>query len=251
MRNIRIALAQIFCLDGDRCGNFVRIENAIREAKNGAAEIICLPETVILGWVNPDAHERAYPIPGKDSGQLCELAKKYEIYLCAGLAEKDGTELYDSAVLIDEKGHILLKHRKINILTELMGPPYRQGTDVSTVETKFGKIGLLICADTHKDKILKRMAELKPDLLLVPYGYAELEEKWPEHGKELEKVVNKAALKTGAAVVGTNLVGEITKGAWKGRIFGGHSVAADKNGKTITIAADRDRDIKIVSIRTG
>lgn len=251
MRNIRIALAQIFCLDGDRCGNFVRIENAIREAKNGAAEIICLPETVILGWVNPDAHERAYPIPGKDSGQLCELAKKYEICLCAGLAEKDGTELYDSAVLIDEKGHILLKHRKINILTELMRPPYRQGTEVSTVETKFGKIGLLICADTHKDKILKRMAELKPDLLLVPYGYAELEEKWPEHGKELEKVVNKAARQIGAPVIGTNLVGEITKGAWKGRIFGGHSVAADKNGKTITIAADRDRDIKIVSIRTG
>ena len=251
MRNIRIALAQIFCLDGDRCGNFVRIENAIREAKNGAAEIICLPETVILGWVNPDAHERAYPIPGKDSGQLCELAKKYEICLCAGLAEKDGTELYDSAVLIDEKGHILLKHRKINILTELMRPPYRQGTEVSTVETKFGKIGLLICADTHKDKILERMAELKPDLLLVPYGYAELEEKWPEHGKELEKVVNKAARQIGAPVIGTNLVGEITKGAWKGRIFGGHSVAADKNGKTITIAADRDRDIKIVSIRTG
>ena len=81
MRNIRIALAQIFCLDEDRCGNFVRIENAIREAKDSAAEIICLPETVILGWVNSDAHERAYPIPGKDSGRLCGLAKKYEIYL--------------------------------------------------------------------------------------------------------------------------------------------------------------------------
>jgi len=247
----KIAMAQIFSLDGDRSGNFVRVENAIREAKNGAAEIVCFPEMVILGWVNSDAHERACPIPGEDSGRLCELAKKYGICLCAGLAEKDGKKLYDSAVLIDAKGRILLKHRKINILTELMEPPYRPGEEVNAVETKFGKTGLLICADTHKDKILKRMAALKPDLLLVPYGYAERENNWPEHGKQLEKVVNNAARKIGAPVIGTNLVGEITKGAWKGRIFGGHSVAADKNGKTLAIATDRDRDIKIVSIRTG
>jgi len=251
MRMSKIAMAQIFSLDGDRSGNFVRVENAIREAKNGAAEIVCFPEMVILGWVNSDAHERACPIPGEDSGRLCELAKKYGICLCAGLAEKDGKKLYDSAVLIDAKGRILLKHRKINILTELMEPPYRPGEEVNAVETKFGKTGLLICADTHKDKILKRMAALKPDLLLVPYGYAERENNWPEHGKQLEKVVNNAARKIGAPVIGTNLVGEITKGAWKGRIFGGHSVAADKNGKTLAIATDRDRDIKIVSIRTG
>jgi predicted amidohydrolase len=244
-------MAQIFCLDGDRSGNFVRIENTIREAKAGEADIICFPETVILGWVNCDAHERACPIPGEDSERLCELAKKYEIFLCVGLAEKDGPNLYDSVVLIDVKGQILLKHRKINILTELMNPPYTPGKGVNAVETEFGRVGLLICADTHKDEILERMAELKPDLLLVPYGYAEQEKNWPEHGKELERVVNNAGCKAGAAVIGTNLVGEITKGPWKGRIFGGNSVAADKNGKTLTIGADRDRDIKVFSFNTG
>ena len=249
MVNIKIALAQIFCLDGDRSGNFVRIENAIREAKAGDADIICFPETVILGWVDSDAHERACPIPGQDSESLCKLAKNYEILLCAGLAEKDGTKLYDSAVLIDKRGRILLKHRKINILTELMEPPYTPGKEVNAVDTEFGKIGLLICADTHKDEILERMADLRPDLLLVPYGYAEQEENWPKHGKELERVVNNAGRKTGAVVVGTNLIGEITKGPWKGRIFGGHSVTADKNGKILTIGADRDRDIGIISIR--
>jgi len=249
MKTIRIAMCQIFALDGDRSGNFVRIENAIREAKDADAEIICFPETVILGWVNPDAHKRAHPIPGKDSKRLCELAKKYETYLCAGLAEKNGTNLYDSVILIDNKGRILLKHRKINILTELMTPPYTPGKDVNTVETEFGKIGLLICADTFEDEILKRMAALKPDLLLVPYGWAAQETKWPEHGKKLENVVTETARKTGAPVVGADLVGQITRGPWKDRVFGGQSVAADKNGKTLAIARDRDRDIKIVAIR--
>jgi predicted amidohydrolase len=251
MKTIKTAICQIFSLDGDRNGNFVRIENAVAQAKDAGAEIICFPETVILGWVNSDAHKRAYSIPGKDSSRLRKLAEDYQAYLCVGLAEKEASRLYDSVLLIDDKGKILLKHRKINLLTELMNPPYTAGKNVDVVETKFGKIGLLICADTHKDEILNRMAALKPDLLLIPYGYAAEENQWPAHGKELEKVVKKTAKKTGAPVVGTNLVGEITKGPWKGRIYGGQSIAVDKTATTISIAKDRDRDINIFQIKIG
>lgn len=251
MRTVRIAMCQIFSLDGDRAGNFVRIENALGEAKAAGAEIACFPETALLGWVNPDAHKRALPIPGADSNHLCKLAKAHDIYLCAGLEEKEGAELYDSVVLIDNRGQILLKHRKIILLAELMTPPYARGESVDAVETQFGKIGLLICADTHENTILKRMAALKPDLLIVPYGYAAEEGEWPRHGKQLEKVVKNAAKKTGAFVVGTNLVGEITNGPWRGRVYGGQSVAADKGGRTISIAKDRDRDINIFSINVG
>ncbi|MCP4261889.1 MAG: carbon-nitrogen hydrolase family protein [Planctomycetes bacterium] len=251
MKTIKVAMCQIFSLDGDRDGNFVRIENAVLQAKDAGAEIICFPETIILGWINSDAHKRAYPIPGKDSGRLCKLAIDYKSYLCVGLAEKDGSDLYDSVILIDDNGQILLEHRKINLLSELMSPPYTAGKNVDVVETRYGRIGLLICADTHKDEILNCMATLKPDLLLIPFGYAAEEDQWPGHGKELEKVVRKAAKKTGAPVVGTNLVGEITKGPWKGRIYGGQSIAVDKTGKSISIAKDRDRDINIFQINTS
>jgi predicted amidohydrolase len=246
MKTAKVAMCQILSLDGDRRGNFVRIENAIGEAKDAGADIACLPEAVLLGWVNPDAHEKACSIPGRDSDRLCKLAKDYDIGLCVGLAEKQGKNLYDSAVLIDNNGQILLKHRKINLLAELMSPPYTPGDTVNAVETGFGKVGLLICADTHEPEILERMAALKPDLLLVPYGYAATEDAWPGHGKELERAIRKTAQKTGASVVGTNLVGEITKGPWRGRTYGGHSVAIDRTGRTISIAKDRDRDINIV-----
>ena len=246
MKTVRIAMCQIFSLDGDRQGNLVRIENAIREARDGSSDIACLPETALLGWVNPDAHERACPIPGPDSDHLCELAKNYDIHICVGLAERQGRHLYDSALLIDNAGRILLKHRKINLLAELMSPPYTAGTDVDVVETTFGNTGLLICADTHEAEILKRMADLKPDLLLVPYGYAATEDAWPAHGKVLEKVIKNAARKTRSFVVGTNLVGGITHGPWKGRLFGGHSATADTAGRTVAVAKDRERDVKIV-----
>jgi len=245
-RLIRVAICQIFCLDGDRSGNFARIENALLEAKKAEADIACFPETALLGWVNPEAHQRAHPIPDEDSDRLCRLAEKYEIHLCIGLAEKEEDRLYDSVILVDDRGKILLKHRKINILTTLMTPPYSPGKDVGATWTKFGKIGLLICADTFQTDILERMAGLKPDLVLVPYGWAADEEKWPQHGKELQKTVSRAARTIGSPVVGVDLVGEITHGPWTGMTYGGQSVAADSRGEIIAIAKDRDREVMIV-----
>ncbi|MGD0573271.1 MAG: carbon-nitrogen hydrolase family protein [Sedimentisphaerales bacterium] len=245
-----IAMCQIFILDGDRSGNFVRIENAIAEAKSKGAELLCFPEATMLGWLNSDAHSRACTIPGPDSEQLCELAKKYGVYLCIGVEEFEMGRLFNSALLIDDRGQILHKHRQVNIPQKLMSPPYSAGNEsnIATVNTKFGKIALLICADTHREDLLDRVAALKPNLLLAPYGYAEEELKWPAHGNEFHNVVINAAKRTGAAVLGTNPVGRISRGPWSGRIYGGQSIAVDKTGNIIDTAKDRDRDVKIVPI---
>jgi hypothetical protein len=61
-------------------------------------------------------------------------------------------------------------------------------------------------------------------------------------------VVINTAKKTGAFVVGTNLVGAITHGPWKGRIYGGNSVVAGRTGRTVAAAKDRDRDIMLVRL---
>jgi predicted amidohydrolase len=102
----------------------------------------------------------------------------------------------------------------------------------------------------HREDILDRRAALKPNLLLVPYGYAEDEKNWPAHAEEFHKVVINAAKRTSAAVIGTNLIGRISRGPWSGRVYGGHSIAVDKLGNILDTAKDRDRDIKIVPLTT-
>ena len=246
---VRIAMAQIFCLDGDRPGNLARIERAIAEAKSQGAEIVTFPESSIFGWENPVAHGKASPIPGRDSDALRALARKYSVYLCVGLDEKDGDNLFDSCVLIDDAGNLLLKHRKVNVLPELMTPPYSEGDGAPmVVDTKFGRIGLLICADSFRAGLLEGMANAEPDLMLIPYGWAAQVDEWPGHGDSLTEVVQKVAKTVGCPVIGTDLVGAITNGPWAGRTYGGQSVAADRDGNVIAKGKDRDRDVVMVTV---
>jgi N-carbamoylputrescine amidase len=250
---VRAAVCQILAIDGDREGNFRRIEYALEAAHAERAEIATFPESVVLGWENPAAHRLAEPIPGADSDRICALARKYGLTISIGLDEKDGARLYDSAILVDGGGRILWKHRKLNVLPELMDPPYTEGTPegIDVVETEYGRIGMLICADTFIDAYAETIARLKPDLMLIPYGWAAEVDKWPEHAGELARLVTGRATMWGCPVIGTDLVGVMTHGPWKGQTFGGASVVADGYGQLVATLRDRDMETRMVELQLG
>ncbi|MGA8729015.1 MAG: carbon-nitrogen hydrolase family protein, partial [Terracidiphilus sp.] len=211
------------------------------------------PESSILGWENPEAHHLAQPIPGADSDRIGALARKHNIMIAIGLDERDGDHLYDSAILVDKTGKLLWKHRKINVLPELMTPPYAQGRpeDIGVVETEFGRIAVLICADTFTDAYLDRLKALKPDLMLVPYGWAAPREEWPQHSKLLEDLVMKRAAQARCPMAGVDLVGEMTHGPWQGQTYGGSSFVADASGKILLTLRDRDTDLRVIALAIG
>ena len=247
---VRVAVCQILVIDGDREGNFRRIEYALQTAQSEHADIATFPESSILGWENPDAHHLAAPIPGADSNRIAALARKYGVMIAIGLDEKDGERLYDSAIVVDKTGRILWKHRKLNVLPELMDPPYSTGSleGIGVVDTEFGRIGVMICADTFVEANAQRVANLKPDVMLVPYGWAATVEQWPEHEKDLERLVVSRAKLWRCPVVGTDLVGEMTHGPWSGRTYGGGSVVADGSGAVLAVLRDRDTDVRVVEL---
>jgi predicted amidohydrolase len=247
---VRVALCQILVIDGDREGNFRRIEYALETAKAGRADIAAFPESAILGWENPDAHQLAAPIPGADAERIAALARKYGVMIAIGLDEKDGERLYGSAILVDKSGKLLWKHRKINVLAELMTPPYSEGKPegIGVVDTEYGRIGVLICADTFTDAHLERLERLKPELLLVPYGWAAEIDKWPGHSKELEKLISRRAQLLSCPMVGVDLVGVMSQGPWKGRTYGGASIVADGSGNILHILRDRDVEVRVVEV---
>ena len=248
---IRVAICQTLCIDDDREGNLRRIAYAVEEAAAQGAQLACFPETAVLGWVNPAAHELADPVPGPTSDRLAALAREHRILLVVGLAEKDGDRLYDSALLIGADGAILAKHRKVNVLEELMDPPYTCGAAgaATVADTPLGRIGLLICADVFQEELPAALAAAAPDLVVVPFGWAADRGAWPGHADSLHAWISRTARVTGAPVIGPNLVGAISNGPWTGMTYGGRSAAADAAGTILGELRDRDAEVRVFSIK--
>jgi len=119
--------------------NLRRAEEVVKKSSQEGCQAIILPECLDTGWTDPSARELARPIPGETSDRLLQMAKDNEVMVVAGLTELDGSRIYNSVILIDETGKILLKHRKINVLT-IAQDLYSIGNMLSVTETRFGLV---------------------------------------------------------------------------------------------------------------
>lgn len=249
-RTVRVALCQID-VDGDLAAAYARIDAACAQAAEAGAQVACFPETCLLGWVNPLAHAEAHPIPGATTDALGAIAQEHGLMLGVGVAEAEGGELFDSAVLIDIDGSVLLRHRKVNVLSELMDPSYTAGGDASgsVVATRFGRIGMLVCADTFKDDVVGQIAAGKPDLVLVPYGWAAPADSWPQHGSSLHSWISSTAQRVHAPVVGVDSTGALGHGPWAGYVLGGQSAVSMADGALMPVLADRVPEVRVVEIQ--
>jgi predicted amidohydrolase len=171
---LKLAMAQMLVEGGQKQNNLNRAVERIEEAAKNSADIVLLPEAMDLGWTHSAAKTEAEPIPGGSTFEiLAKAAKKNNIYVCAGIIEKDGDRTFNAAVLINRKGELVLKHRKINEL-DIAHDLYDQGDRINVCQTEFGTIGLLICADaSSKDYIIPRsIGYLGADLILLPSSWA-------------------------------------------------------------------------------
>jgi N-carbamoylputrescine amidase len=207
-RGLRVALAQIPVEDGNLEHNMRLAEDAAEAAARQKADLLNLPEAADWGWLYQQARRDALTIPGKYTDFLAGLAKRYQMWISAGCLEKDGDKTYNSAVIIDRAGHIVLKHRKIDTLPWLTKDLYDQGRaeDIKTLDTEFGRIGLTICADNFNLKNPQRVADQGAWLLIAPHGFAAEPDKLEQNSKDYQKHIGNVARHTGLWVIGTDAV---------------------------------------------
>ena len=174
MKPFKLAVAQMYVVGGALDANLEHAGEMIGEAAKQGAQLVLLPEAMDLGWTDPSALTMAEPVPGGKSAQLLSsMAKKHQIYICSGLTEKDGEKVYNSAVLINPMGKVILLHRKINEL-DIGHPYYALGQSLQVVHTDLGTIGVMICADasTGKREIPRALSYMGADVILSPSAWA-------------------------------------------------------------------------------
>jgi len=238
MPSFMLAMAQMRVVGGAPDTNLEHAGEMIAEAAAQGARIVLLPEAMDLGWTDPSALTLAETVPeGKTASLLCHLASKYEIYICSGLTEKAGEKVYNSAVLIDPRGEIIILHRKINEL-DIGHPYYALGQSLQVVHTDLGTIGIMICADasTGRWEISRTLAYMGADIILSPCAWAvpadhnNIENPYGRFWKEAYIPVAKDFR---IWIAGCSNVGWMTGGPWKGSKTIGCSMVVGPGGTQV------------------
>jgi len=234
-RSFKLAMVQMYVEGGALDVNLSNATARIKKAAGAGADIALLPEVMDLGWTHSSALEMAYPVPGgKTFEALAEAAAENNIFVCAGLVEKDGDKTYNSAVLIDNHGELLVKHRKLNEL-DIAHDLYAQGDRLNVAHTEFGTIGIHICADAFaKDMTLTRsLGYMGADIVLSPSSWAvppDFDNEATPYGAEWNRVYEPVAKEFNMWIISVTNVGPVTDGPWKGWDCIGCSLVIDPEG---------------------
>jgi predicted amidohydrolase len=250
---LRVALAQLPLEDGSLEQNIRLAEAVAADAGRQSVDLLNLPEAADWGWLHQQARRDALTIPGNYTDFLGVLARRHKTWISAGCLEKEVDKVYNSAVILDRSGRIVLKHRKIETLPFLTRHLYDPGKaqDIKVVDTEFGRIGLTICADNFDFNINypRRVADQGAWLLIAPHGFAAEESMLEQNAMEYRSHISNLAIKTGLWVIGTNAVlGTIQGGDWKGRLHCGCSAVARPDGTLPIFAKFKRADLAIFDI---
>jgi N-carbamoylputrescine amidase len=165
---LRVAAIQMASKLGQREENIRHATPLIEEAARQGAKLIALPEMCMHGYtITAQVWDPAEPAGGPTERWMSETSKRLGVYLCAGLAEAEGEDFYNSYVITDPSGKALGRVRK----TQTEYPFFKPGELSShVIDTDIGRIGVGICADNHRVFLPKLMQEQRVDILLMPHA---------------------------------------------------------------------------------
>jgi predicted amidohydrolase len=238
MKPFKLAIAQMRVTGGELETNLQHAGEMIAEAAAHGADVVLMPEAMDLGWTDPSALTLAEPVPeGKSAQLLSSMAKKYQVYVCSGLTEKDGETVYNAAVLIDPKGEVILLHHKINEL-DIGHPYYALGRKLEVVQTDLGAIGVMICADasTGQHEIPRTLSYMGADVILSPSAWAvpaDHNNTEEPYGGMWTNIYTAVAKDFRVWIASCSNVGWMTGGPWKGWKTIGCSMVVAPGGKKI------------------
>ena len=119
----------------------------IEDAARQKADLVVLGETLTYYGLGKDYAAVAEPVPGPSTEYFGALAKKHNLYIVAGLLERDKRLVYNVAVLIGPDGKVEGKYRKVCLPRSEAEGGIAPGNDYPVFKTRFGKVGMMVCYD--------------------------------------------------------------------------------------------------------
>jgi predicted amidohydrolase len=112
--------------------------------------------------------DAAEPVPGPSTDYFAALAKKHDLYIVAGLLERDQHLIYNVAVLLGPDGAIAGKYRKVCLPRgEWMGG-VQPGHEYPVFDTGFGKLSMMVCYDGFYPEVARELSNRGAEVIAFP-----------------------------------------------------------------------------------
>lgn len=207
--------------------NQTRIMQLASEAVKRGARFIVFPEAAATGLANSGNPETDYliteTIPGPRNEEWRFFASEHGTYFAAGLLEREGNRIFDSAVLYNPQGELILHYRRNDPGWHSPDDDpsvYCEGLGIPIVNSSIGNLAILICGDLWSDEVLEKLKIKNPDYLLYLFARDIIPNEHVESTWKQELSAYKERwLASGANVVAANLLSEYPQfksvgGAW-------------------------------------
>ena len=167
----RVAVCQLAPVPGDP-GARARSVAAIETALADGAEVIVLPELVVPGYTWDEGLLRAgaEPADGETVAAWRDAIRGTGALVAGGIVERDGEQISNTALLVDESG-IVLHYRKLHLFAGERGVLAPGDLGLPVADTAHGRIGLCICYDLRFVEVLRGLALQGAELVCVPTAW--------------------------------------------------------------------------------
>ena len=239
----KIALVQ-FKANVNKYKNLIKITNYINEASKRGAKLCAFPEFMMCYTPSSQSPKElanlAETITGEFVSTISKSAKQNSIQVVGTIYEKSpmANRVYDTSFLINERGKVVSKYRKIHLYDALGMKESKKlypGSQISKpIKTTLGMIGMMICYDLRFPEMSRILASAGSEFLIVPSAWVKGEMK-EEHWITINRT---RAIENGCYVVAPDQVGNI---------YCGRSLVIDPYGK-ILLDMKKKEGIGIVDV---
>ena len=261
-KQVTLALIQAKA-DSDPATNLQATLAKVEQSAADGANIVCTQELFATEYFcqseDHDNFHLAESIPGATTEAFQRLAKRCGIVIIVSLFEKRSAGVYhNSAAVIDADGSLLGIYRKMHIPDD---PLYHEkfyftpgDLGFRAWDTRFGKIGVLICWDQWYPEAARLTAMQGAELLFYPTAigwHPSEKEKYGEQQRDAWQTIQRShAVANGCFVASVNRVGHETPVGGDGIEFWGGSFVAGTSGEILS-QAGLDESVLLLEVDLG
>ena len=205
---LRLACCQFDVAFGDPGANAARAVETIHRLAGDGINFVVFPEAFLTGYcvgTQKGAEELAIEVTAHNGHEITQAAKPLQriqqacveagVHAVVGFAGNNHMDLYNGAALIRDDG-VMLRYIKTHLPILGFDRFAMKGHDLPVFETRFGRIGMIICYDLRPPEAARVLALKGADLIVLPTNWPEGAEVSAEYIAKVRAIENRVFLAT-------------------------------------------------------